>query len=415
MRFVYIQQLWLEIIDYLFVGILGDEVWGKFDNAISNNEFNARKKDPKYMDDGDSEELEQTMETATAKARSFLSDAAPGINFLRLQINIKQPTLLLPVHYRSPHFVQLKIDNLTISNYFNGEIETFRKMDVMQWYNNLNIVGDHIIIKNHNGRKLSLDSGVGLEVNVKWPMGEADHAQQLVPRWKINCAINDAVLTLPKDSYDLCVLMIWNNILGETRGLQEFIERRARQPPADEVSVCYNYDIKDGTPTTYWFGISIRDLQLGFENNSNEPVGEITTEDFLWSYCKMWKKSEGFVTKQVLEMGSIVLRQTSEDTQFSAFRELLLPLSKARKSSKTASTTAATPTTTTTSMTATEELFPNLLYTSTSKPNGSNVKLLQITNSCIYFVHPSWLRIKNFFSKIPHPQVYTPGEITIVA
>lgn len=30
MKFVYIQQLWLEIIDYFFTGILGDEVWGAF-------------------------------------------------------------------------------------------------------------------------------------------------------------------------------------------------------------------------------------------------------------------------------------------------------------------------------------------------------------------------------------------------
>ena len=29
-KVVYQQQLWLEVIDYFFVGILGNEVWGGF-------------------------------------------------------------------------------------------------------------------------------------------------------------------------------------------------------------------------------------------------------------------------------------------------------------------------------------------------------------------------------------------------
>lgn len=68
MKFVYIQQLWLEIFDYFFEGILGDAVWGT-KTKTSPNVF-----DPLQM--------------------------TKAFKRTRLSIKMDQPLLLLPVTYR---------------------------------------------------------------------------------------------------------------------------------------------------------------------------------------------------------------------------------------------------------------------------------------------------------------------------
>ena len=165
MRFVYIQQLWLEVIDYLFVGILGDEVWGKFQNAIDNNILDKLKNssNPSKSTTPSPSPIPIPIPPPAPTTNPLPNSDAPGINFLKLSINIQNPTLILPVHYRSPHFISLKIKSVNIANYFLGQPELFKhNLNVMQWYNNLNITGENIVIKSHTNKLLSLPSGINL-------------------------------------------------------------------------------------------------------------------------------------------------------------------------------------------------------------------------------------------------------------
>ena len=228
-------------------------------------------------------------------------------------------------------------------------------------------------------------------------MGDYPSAQSVMPRWKITALITDAVLTLRKNDYVLFVHMIFNNILSDTRNLDEFLKRkddkRGQIDNHSDSSVCYGYDIKDNTPTTYLFQISVPNIVVNFTHqNESDKVGAISSDDFSWSYTKTYKKSEGFVTKQDLTCGSIVLRQTSGNKSFSGHENLLLPLKYTSSSEEN------------------ENSLPNIHYTSTSKPaDDSNVKLLHITNACIYYIHPAWLRIKFFFSSLPSATIYSPA------
>lgn len=104
-RVVYIQQLWLEIIDYFFIGILGNEVWGN---------FNAEALDAVYL-----KNLLMKLNDPNAEEEVW----GDNIRFLKFEITINNPQLILPTHYRSISFLTLNVSELSVSNYFSNKDE----------------------------------------------------------------------------------------------------------------------------------------------------------------------------------------------------------------------------------------------------------------------------------------------------
>ena len=91
MRFVYLQQFWLEIIDYVFEGILGDAIYGTVRSA---NAF-----------------LEQSVASKTA-----------------FSVDVQRPVIVFPRHCRRQERLEATLGDLTVRSKFSTKTVTvFRK------------------------------------------------------------------------------------------------------------------------------------------------------------------------------------------------------------------------------------------------------------------------------------------------
>jgi len=259
MKFVYIQQLWLEIIDYFFTGILGNEVWGSFnaeeEEKVLLEAIMAKLKNP---------------QPSSSKFNDTFTEYLPGsdadgLRFLKFDIDIQSPILILPVHYRSRSNLQLDMGRFHVANYHRGEEEldsinphpnTYR----MQYYNNCNISASPIsLLSSLASDKTTLtstDSLIDLSINIRWPMG--DMIDRIVPRWTINCIFAPLTAKLRRKDYALLCHMIGENIGEDTRNMDEWIELMRKRRislsshttgPAyvdDDAFVLYGYDVKNG-------------------------------------------------------------------------------------------------------------------------------------------------------------------------
>ena len=113
MRFVYLQQLWSEVVDYFFQGIMGYEVMGK-EGPTSTTEHAQNS-------GGFHESL-----TSTAWDPHLVS-------FTRFDIEIDSPVVLFPVTYRSTQFIRLVASKISVSNYFTVGSSS---SDLVNWHNN---------------------------------------------------------------------------------------------------------------------------------------------------------------------------------------------------------------------------------------------------------------------------------------
>lgn len=114
------------------------------------------------------------------------------------------------------------------------------------------------------------------------------------------------------------------------------------------------------------------------------------------------KKLTDRITKQRLTCGCITLEQSSGIPEYSGFRKLLLPLQEAHSEAM--------------GETNDTDHHPDqqseLVYESTSRPNGDNVKSLWIYDACIYFIYGAFMHVKDFFSNLPDPEVWTRDDIS---
>jgi hypothetical protein len=166
MRFVYLQQLWMEIIDYFFEGVIGYEVFGK-----------ERPKSPPSGTD--------------TRNLDLIRDE---MRFLRFEIEIDNPSIIVPAMYRSPNFFLIRCDNVHVSNHFDC------KMDVVsvkssafpytQFYNNCKVVFSGLTLSSWCGTQLTFDyinnnlcHRPGMVLDVRWPIGT--HAIKITPKWDV--------------------------------------------------------------------------------------------------------------------------------------------------------------------------------------------------------------------------------------
>jgi hypothetical protein len=191
MRFVYLQQLWMEIADYFFEGIIGYEVWGK-------QRPDVLKRMDEYQQKVDSDILSSYSDILCEECLPGAS--ADGIKFLRFDITVESPVVIFPVQYRSPQHLRFDLDKICVTNEFKGSIEVLREQArYVQWYNNcyINFEGLKIISWCGNQINISEDSTVDNECNcsvpmnilLQWPIGPSAHT--IVPKWNFNCTMDN--------------------------------------------------------------------------------------------------------------------------------------------------------------------------------------------------------------------------------
>ncbi|GMI12097.1 hypothetical protein TrVE_jg1786 [Triparma verrucosa] len=391
-RVVYQQQLWLEIVDYFFLGILGDEVWGN---------FNKEEEDRVFL-----ENLSKRLNDPDAEPEVW----AENVRFLKFEITIEEPQLVLPAHYRSMSFLSLDIDQVRVSNYFSNLDEldpltttpTYRK----QFYNNCTVLAPSISITSvtASSKNTLTTSPVSLTCSINWPLG--DVVSRVVPRWKITLVLDSITSLIRRDDYKVLRDIIYDNIMEETRNMSEWIELlNKREDDEDYIDrdafVLYGYDIKNGTPTTYDFTVNVNKFNVLFVDNEGGANCEVRGDFFVWSYSK----DKDMRTCMKVESGGICLRQKSGNKELGGFEDLIEPiendeatLDKANDDRKINDIN---------DLIDLNQNTPQLLYTSNSKPDGSNVKTLFIYEARIYMVLEAWRGVKNFFTGLPPTDILT--------
>lgn len=155
----------------------------------------------------------------------------------------------------------------------------------------------------------------------------------------------------------------------------------------DKIMVNFGYDKKDGPPTTYHFNVDISSIVFHFCLDEHNHVADVKGTNMNWSL----KKMKDGLRCQTLTFNSICLTQTSEKEAWDGFTDLLFPLNGNKKGEA--------------------EENPQLVFRSTSRPCGDNVKLLVVRQACIYFIYPAWMFVKSFFQNLPDPDVMSQEEV----
>jgi hypothetical protein len=417
MRFVYLQQLWFEIVDYFFEAIIGYEVWGT-------------ERPPSGAEALRSERGDGRQGGPPAFRSCLLRSNLPGIraddfSFTRFDVIMEDPMLLIPVAYRSPHFLRLEFSSLTASNYYIAQIEAVDNwsgdgaelpaIERAQWYNNCDMTFSGLKMTSWDGAEINRSpfnasansngrSETEARIKLKWPTGE--RAFTIIPKWNVECDIDELGMVLRREDYALLQHIIWQNIGEPSRHLEEW-DALQNLPPAElnryksEIMVHFGYDKKDTAPTTYSMLVKVPSLKfflLGPRVTPEEVIMEANCTSLEWRMRKMldcisWQRIACNVT--------LVKPGDGEGAKV----DLLLP---ADDSTDTAVTVGST------NVDHCAETSRVLSYTSTTRPSGDNVKTLEIVNPCIFSVYPIWMDVKHFFVALPEPVLIPFEEVGLV-
>jgi hypothetical protein len=199
-------------------------------------------------------------------------------------------------------------------------------------------------------------------------------------------------LVLRKNDYSLFQNIIRLNIGEESRHLDEW--RALQNLPPDElaaykekVMVHFGYDKKDGPPTTFHFAVELRAVKFHFCLDENNPVADLQGSRLQWSLLRRKDK----VSHQNIAFHSIYLTHTSSSKEWLGAKDLLFPLKENGHVS--------------------DKKSPQLIYTSSSHPNGDNVRFLVVNDACIFLIYPAWMFVKSFFQNLPHPDIMSTSEV----
>ena len=199
-------------------------------------------------------------------------------------------------------------------------------------------------------------------------------------------------LLFRKKDFALFQHIIWYNIGEESRHLDEWNALQNLPPDQliahkNKMMVNFGYDKKDGPPTTFHFKVDITSVILHFCLDENNHVADVEGSNMRWSL----KKVKDRISRQSLTFNSIRLSQTSGKEAWAGYQSLLFPLKR--------------------NVGSEVEEKPQLVYKSTSRPCGDNVKLLVVNHACIYFIFPAWMFVKSFFQNLPDPDVMSQEEV----
>ena len=176
--------------------------------------------------------------------------------------------------------------------------------------------------------------------------------------------------------------------------------------PADQlllykksIMVHFGYDKKDAPPTTFSFIVDFGSICIHFSDQNYGYIADVKCSNFVWSL----KKFRDRISRQQLTCESIELIQTSGNKKWGGFEKLLFPLLQDDISSSPANESQ--------NINRSQRNQPQLLYKSTSRPNGDNVKYLEVNNACIYFIYLSWKFVFSFFQDLPEPGIMEKDEV----
>ncbi len=209
-------------------------------------------------------------------------------------------------------------------------------------------------------------------------------------------------LFLSKKDYALFRNILWNNIGEQSRHLEEWnamltLSDHELLLMKEKIMVHFGYDKKDGPPSTYSLIIEIPEVTTHFSttgvNAHVSNVADIFCSEVKWSL----RKVEDQISRQQLTCAKITLTQTSNKVDWERFKCLLQP---APESDDTTSKSKID-----------SMVSPQFIFKSTSRPNGDNVKSLEIRDACIYFIYSAWMYVKDFFQDLPNPDFMSKEEI----
>lgn len=360
MRFVYLQQLWFEIMDYFFEGITGYEVWGnRRPESLVVTEISSN--DAPYAD-------------------SFA--------FTRFGVVMESPVILIPVSYCSSDFVRLDTSSISFVNrYTCGNMRLVPNSAYSsrrQWFNNCDISFSCLSIHSWTGQRLTgTDDSVSSTISLNWPSGAS--AVLNVPKWQVSWRMDPVELSLCKDDYALIQNVLQHNIGEVSRHLDEW-QTLQNLPPLvlerykQDIMVHFGYDKKDVTPTTYEVNAVIPVVSFSFLRDKTTDA-TVRCANVRWSY----RKAGDLVSRQQVACDVEVLDDSSGSV------EVLLSSFYTNDPDRL--------------------IVPDLTYTSTTQTSGDNSKNLSISSCRINLVYSSWLRFARFFQELPPPNYLSPSEV----
>ena len=164
--------------------------------------------------------------------------------------------------------------------------------------------------------------------------------------------------------------------------------------------VHFGYDKKDAPPTTYRIAIDIESIVIHFCSDASGYVADIDCFALRWSLEKLKDR----ISRQQLICGSIRLEQTSMNEQWSRYKKLLFPLEDNNlKDAEDKSLDS--------DQMKILERKPQLIYKSSTRPSGDNVKYLEVNDACIIFIYPAWMFVKSFLQDLPAPDIMKRREV----
>jgi hypothetical protein len=382
MRFVLIEQLWLEIIDYFFQGVIGAEVLGssKADATSHANQLsNVRKRlqDPEFLPGSD----------------------ANGISFTLFDVTLESPVILLPVTYASPEFLRLELAKVSISNQYVGLVISDGKdagsSKRMQWFNNCTISLDELRLFSWSGLELGKEPVLG-KVLIRWPTGPL--AELIIPKWRVKVSFDSLDISLRRIDYALLQNIISYNIGEQSRYMEEWtvlqnLSTDVFNSYMKKIIVHYGYDKKDVTPSTYHMAIYVPSLKfnlIGGERTSCSPVAIARCFDLKFDM----EKGSDLLVKQTVVCDIDLVTPVGVESQY----EKLLSMSKYAADFEEEDTTGTMD-------------KPGLTYTSSCLPDNNIVKTLEIRDACIYMIVPKWRRFASFFQSLSPPVLLNEHDI----
>jgi len=380
MRFVFLEQLWFEFIDYFFEGIIGTPVWSGRSSALP-----AALQLPK----------------STPDEWGYIVGAdAEGLSFTRFLLELESPEVLLPVTYRSPQFLRLDLGGIHISNRYNTSVvdDTDRGLSSrIQWFNNCAIALDHFRLFSWTGRELGKNP-VAANMTLRWPTGPC--AQLVTPKWNVLCHFESLRIALRRSDYALVQHIISMNIGEASRHMDEWEALQRLSPPdflaySSGILVHFGYDKKDVTPTTYDLKITIPSLSAEFIVGDDDGIADTVAVARCSSLSWILRKDSDLVVKQKATFNVILVAPSPSDTADALLSSWKYDQTSARQGGDLKN----------------DEVTPELTYTSKTLPDGQSVKTLEIADASIYSNITQWRRFTGFFPGLPEPSLFTEEEI----
>ena len=205
-------------------------------------------------------------------------------------------------------------------------------------------------------------------LNIQWPVGPT--ATLIKPKWNVEGKVDPLIFSLSQKDFSLFRFFVNYNLLGPSRFLS--IPEDSSQSHIPTRLVLFGYEKINAPPTTYSIILSCDSLKFKFlldaEESVSRKVEEITNiscSQASWSLVKL----ADCITKTKVNVESIRLTQTSKKNEWKGFPDLLLPLPSSENSDD--SPVMSRP-------------HCLLQFTSTTHPNGNNMKTLHLDAAGIY-------------------------------